>query len=91
VDGAFYIYADVTSLTSDSVAYCRRILKETGVALTPGVDFDPLRGHRYVRFSFSESRATIEGAARALLAWRKSNPSERSQEPGHPSGRRPPA
>jgi aspartate/methionine/tyrosine aminotransferase len=91
VDGAFYIYADVTSLTSDSVAYCRRILKETGVALTPGVDFDPLRGHRYVRFSFSESRATIEGAARALLAWRKSNPSERSQELGHPSGRRPPA
>ena len=70
-DGAFYIYADVTGLTDDSVSLCRRILDETGVALTPGVDFDPVRGHHFIRFSFAESGETIAGAVRALVDWRK--------------------
>jgi aspartate/methionine/tyrosine aminotransferase len=69
VDGAFYVYADVSDLTGDSVAFCRRLLAETGVAVTPGVDFDPARGGRFVRFSFSESKETIEGAMAALRAW----------------------
>jgi len=71
VDGAFYVYADVGQITDDSVAYCRRILEETGVAVTPGVDFDPFRGQRFIRFSFSESRDTIASAASVLVGWKQ--------------------
>jgi aspartate/methionine/tyrosine aminotransferase len=71
VDGAFYVYANVEELTSDSVAFCRRILDETGVAVTPGVDFDPDRGHHFIRFSYAESTETIAGAARALIDWKR--------------------
>merc|ERR1712203_854837 len=52
-DGAFYIYADVTALTDDSPTLCARILAETGVACTPGIDFDKERGKRFLRFSYS--------------------------------------
>ncbi|MGB0552224.1 MAG: pyridoxal phosphate-dependent aminotransferase [Alphaproteobacteria bacterium] len=69
VDGAFYIYADVVELTNDSLSFCRRILNETGVAIASGVDFDPDRGHRYVRFSFAESAEQVVGAAEALIDW----------------------
>jgi aspartate/methionine/tyrosine aminotransferase len=69
VDGAFYIYADVGELTNDSLSFCRRILNETGVAIASGVDFDPDRGHRYVRFSFAESAEQVAGAAEALIDW----------------------
>jgi aspartate/methionine/tyrosine aminotransferase len=69
VDGAFYIYADVAELTNDSLSFCRRILNETGVAFASGVDFDPDRGHRYVRFSFAESAEQVAGAAEALIDW----------------------
>jgi len=69
-DGAFYLYADVGRLTNDSPSFCRRILAETGVAITPGVDFDPRRGHRYVRFSFAGGEAEIAAAAARLVAWR---------------------
>jgi aspartate/methionine/tyrosine aminotransferase len=69
-DGAFYIYADVGHLTDDSADYCRRILDETGVAVTPGVDFDPGRGNRFMRFSFSGATAEMAAAAGALKAWR---------------------
>ncbi|MEC8174892.1 MAG: pyridoxal phosphate-dependent aminotransferase, partial [Pseudomonadota bacterium] len=68
-DGAFYVYADVTELTNDSLSFCGRILNDTGVAITPGVDFDPDRGNRYVRFSFAESHEEILGAATALIDW----------------------
>ena len=71
VDGAFYIYADVRDLTQDSVEFCSRILNDTGVAVTPGVDFDPVRGHRFVRFSFAESTETISAAATALINWKR--------------------
>jgi len=69
-DGAFYIYADVGRMTNDSEALCRRILDEVGVAVTPGVDFDPARGNRFVRFSFAESADEIANAVEALKAWR---------------------
>ena len=67
VDGAFYIYADVVELTNDSLSFCRRILNETGVAIASGVDFDPDRGHHYVRFSFAESAEQVAGATEALI------------------------
>jgi len=70
-EGAFYLYADVTRMTNDSEALCRRILAETGVAVTPGVDFDPERGNRFVRFSFAGSYADINEAARRLIAWKR--------------------
>lgn len=70
-EGAFYVYADVGHLTDDSLAFCQRILAETGVAITPGVDFDPGRGHRYVRFSFAGASDEIAEAARRLQAFHK--------------------
>jgi aspartate/methionine/tyrosine aminotransferase len=70
-DGAFYIYADVGTVTNDSDALCRKILAETGVALTPGLDFDPERGHRFVRFSYAETPATVKHAAALLVGRRR--------------------
>ena len=70
-DGAFYLYADVGHLTNDSEAFCRRMLAETGVATTPGLDFDPERGHRFVRFSFAGTEAVMRAAARRLHDWLK--------------------
>jgi aspartate/methionine/tyrosine aminotransferase len=70
-DGAFYIYADVAHLTNDSSAFCRRMLEDVGVAATPGVDFDPERGDRSLRFSFAGATETMAEAARRLVAWRR--------------------
>ena len=70
-DGAFYIYADVARLTNDSVEFCRRMLMETGVAATPGVDFDSARGRAAMRFSFAGSTADMAEAVKRLKAWRK--------------------
>jgi aspartate/methionine/tyrosine aminotransferase len=69
-DGAFYIYADVSDMTNDSPEFCRRMLAETGIAATPGTDFDPSRGHRYVRFSFAREYSMIAEAAERLKTWR---------------------
>ena len=68
-DGAFYIYADVGHLTEDSERLCRDILAATGVAVTPGIDFDPVRGSRSIRISFSGPTADIDRAARRLVDW----------------------
>jgi aspartate/methionine/tyrosine aminotransferase len=68
-DGAFYLYADVSHLTDDSAAFCAAMLKEAGVAATPGADFDPTHGHRHVRFSFAGKTAEMAEAARRLQAW----------------------
>lgn len=70
-DGAFYIYADVSDMTDDSEAFCRRLLEDTGVAATPGIDFDPARGRHFMRFSFAGSEEVIAEAARRLIAWRR--------------------
>ena len=56
-------------MTNDSDAFCRRMLAETGVATTPGNDFDPQRGHRFLRFSFAGAEADMAEAARRLQAW----------------------
>ena len=68
-DGAFYIYADVARLTNDSSRFCRRMLSEIGVATTPGIDFDPERGHKFVRFSFAGAVPEIAEATERLIAW----------------------
>ena len=67
--GAFYIYADVSKLTNDSEDFCRRILAETGVATTPGLDFDPHRGRAFMRFSFAGATADMDEAASRLAKW----------------------
>jgi aspartate/methionine/tyrosine aminotransferase len=64
-DGAFYIYADVSDLTDDSLALAAQILDRAGVAVTPGLDFDPVRGAQTLRFSYAAATADIaEGLAR---------------------------
>ena len=68
-DGAFYIHADVGALTNDSDAFCRKILADTGVALAPGLDFDPDRGNRYLRISYAETPETIVEASERLIDW----------------------
>lgn len=70
-DGAFYLFAEVSRLTNDSHGFCSRMLAETGVAATPGADFDTERGHRYIRFSFAGPTADMEEAVRRLKAWRR--------------------
>ncbi|KAJ03511.1 pyridoxal phosphate-dependent aminotransferase [Sulfitobacter mediterraneus] len=64
-DGAFYVYADVSDLTQDSRAFAAEILDQAGVAVTPGLDFDPLRGATTLRFSYARSTGDIrEGLTR---------------------------
>jgi aspartate/methionine/tyrosine aminotransferase len=70
-DGAFYLYADVSRLTNDSLDFCRRMLHETGIAATPGIDFDAGRGHHYVRFSFAGATKDVAEAAKRLRAWKR--------------------
>jgi aspartate/methionine/tyrosine aminotransferase len=68
-EGAFYLYVDVSALTRDSEAFCRRMLAETGVATTPGRDFDPVHGDSWLRLSFAGSNEDIAEAARRLALW----------------------
>lgn len=70
-DGAFYLYADIAHLTNDSEAFCRQMLVDTGVAATPGTDFDQARGRSFMRFSFSGATADMEKAVRRLAAWKR--------------------
>jgi len=67
-DGAFYLYVDVSSLTRDSEEFCRRLLAETGVAITPGWDFDPIGGGDWVRLSYAGLTEDIVEASRRLTA-----------------------
>jgi len=71
-DGAFYLYADVQRVTASSRDFCANMLAETGIAATPGVDFDETRGERFVRFSFAGSEMEMADASRRLKAWLKS-------------------
>ncbi|MEZ5861684.1 MAG: aminotransferase class I/II-fold pyridoxal phosphate-dependent enzyme [Geminicoccaceae bacterium] len=68
-DGAFYLYADIGRFGLDSVDFCARLLADTGVAITPGNDFDVARGNHYVRLSFAGARTTIEQAIDRLGPW----------------------
>jgi aspartate/methionine/tyrosine aminotransferase len=68
-DGAFYIYASVAHLTPDSFTLCEDLLRDTGVAAAPGIDFDPVLGHQFVRFSFAVSTPEVEEALRRMKPW----------------------
>ncbi len=68
-DGAFYVYADVSELTQDSRAFAAEILQEAGVAVTPGLDFDPKRGHTTLRFSYARSTDDIAEGLKRLQAF----------------------
>ena len=70
-DGAFYLYADVSELTNDSYDFCHRMLAETGVATTPGVDFDPVSGNCTIRLSFAAPVAAMEKAVHRLKDWKR--------------------
>jgi aspartate/methionine/tyrosine aminotransferase len=70
-DGAFYVYADVSQLTTDSLSFCSKLLNDTGVAIAPGIDFDTVRGGAFVRLSFAGPTSDIEEAVRRIGAWLK--------------------
>ncbi len=68
-DGAFYVYADVSHLTHDSYGFCADLVQQTGVAIAPGIDFDPDYGNRFIRLSFAVSEAEVRGAMAAFASW----------------------
>ena len=68
-DGAFYIYADVSDFTHDSLTFAERLLAETGVAIAPGVDFDTANGGSFVRLSFAGPSSDIDVALDRLGPW----------------------
>ena len=68
-DGAFYLYADIHDRTNDSVSFCQKVLQEAGVALTPGLDFDPERGMHTLRISFAGSTKDMHDAIQRLGDW----------------------
>lgn len=69
MDGAFYAYCSLEPFSNDSKAFASRLLAETGVAATPGLDFDPEHGHRYLRFSYAGTEATIMECVKRLKDW----------------------
>ena len=68
-DGAFYIYADIGHLTDDSLEFCKQLLRDTGVATASGIDFDPVAGHRFIRFSFAVSTELVKEAIARIGPW----------------------
>ncbi|WP_328361640.1 pyridoxal phosphate-dependent aminotransferase [Mycobacterium sp. NBC_00419] len=68
-DGAFYVYADVSDFTSDSLRFCEKLLADTGLAIAPGVDFDTVSGNSFVRLSFAGPATDIDEALRRLGPW----------------------
>ena len=71
VDGAFYLYADVSRFSNDSFEFAKRMLAETHVAVTPGADFDPIEGRRFVRLCYAGARAEMREAMERIGAWLK--------------------
>jgi aspartate/methionine/tyrosine aminotransferase len=82
-DGAFYVYADVSELAADSMELTYRLLADIGVAVAPGLDFDPVDGHRWIRFSCAGATSDIEEALRRLSRWLPTQPPHRHRDP-HP-------
>jgi aspartate/methionine/tyrosine aminotransferase len=71
VDGAFYLYADVSRFSDDSFEFAKRMLAQTHVAATPGVDFDPLKGRHFIRFCYAGATADMYEAVKRLANWLK--------------------
>ena len=68
-DGAFYVYADVSGFTADSLRFCEKLLADTGLAIAPGIDFDTIGGNAFVRLSFAGPSSDIDEALRRLGPW----------------------
>jgi aspartate/methionine/tyrosine aminotransferase len=68
-DGAFYVYADISDYSTDSLAFCAKLLADTGVAIAPGIDFDTVHGGAYVRLSFAGAEADISESLRRMGPW----------------------
>jgi aspartate/methionine/tyrosine aminotransferase len=71
VDGAFYLYADVSRFSDDSLEFAKRMLAQTHVAATPGVDFDPLKGRHFIRFCYAGAAAQMHEAVERIATWLK--------------------
>jgi len=71
VDGGFYLYADVSRFSNDSLDFAKRMLNEAGVAATPGIDFDPVNGHNYLRFCYAGSTPEMHEAVKRIGDWLK--------------------
>ena len=69
VDGAFYLYVDVSELTADSATLCEELLQATGVALASGADFDSVCGQRFVRLAFAGRHEQVLSGTERLAAW----------------------
>ena len=69
VDGAFYLYADVSDFTADSFEFAKAMLEKAGVAATPGVDFDPIHGRAFIRFSYARSAGEMREAVARIARW----------------------
>jgi len=71
VDGAFYLYADISRFSPDSFDFATRMLEQAGVAATPGVDFDPLQGRKFLRLCYAGAREEMCEAVERIAAWLK--------------------
>ncbi|HEU4359040.1 MAG TPA: aminotransferase class I/II-fold pyridoxal phosphate-dependent enzyme [Xanthobacteraceae bacterium] len=71
VDGAFYLYADVSRFSDDSFEFAKRMLAQTHVAATPGVDFDPVKGRHFIRFCYAGAAGEMHEAVDRLANWLK--------------------
>src|SRR5262244_3440440 len=71
VDGAFYLYADISRFSADSLDFAKRMLNEAGVAATPGIDFDPANGKHFLRFCYAGSAAEMREAVQRIANWLK--------------------
>ncbi|MCW5688686.1 MAG: aminotransferase class I/II-fold pyridoxal phosphate-dependent enzyme [Pseudolabrys sp.] len=71
VDGGFYLYADISRFSNDSLDFAKRMLSEADVAATPGIDFDPVNGHNFLRFCYAGSAAEMQEAVKRIGAWLK--------------------
>jgi aspartate/methionine/tyrosine aminotransferase len=69
VDGAFYLYADVSRFSDDSFDFAKRMLNESDVAATPGIDFDPVNGRHFLRFCYAGSAAEMREAVERIGNW----------------------
>lgn len=70
-DGAFYLYADVSDFTSDSFEFAKQMLEQANVAATPGLDFDPVHGRSFIRFSYARSPDEMREAVDRIAQWLK--------------------
>jgi aspartate/methionine/tyrosine aminotransferase len=69
VDGAFYLYADISKFSDESLDFAKRMLNEVHVAATPGIDFDPVNGHNFLRFCYAGSSVEMHEAVQRIGNW----------------------